>query len=283
MLLLLASIRDISTSIGRSAHSKMMRMFIFHGAGDIALGPAIKTDIAIRANGVPATSETLPLNFGRDSAAHGARIETIRHQTAARILSRALRILRGLLVVNSLVASHEANSFGMLLFNILRHKADLGALLAFILITIDWLPIIGLANLLDIGLQALIREKASGLGRRCGRARQRAGSLRNVRKKLRYLEGIALLLLKLLIEGSIKRLLRLLRDLACLQLRLRALEPGALGSLAKGSKLLASLHLAGKIGCHNALLASSQLSGLPIPLLVEGRNSLPKSKILLAL
>ena len=112
------------------------------------LSPVIIADKA-PAN-VAAALKALTSHARSNSAAHRIGIKVIWHQAAAHILVRALCVFRSFFVVNGLIATHQANGFGMLLFNILRHEADLGAIIALVLIAIDRLSIIGLADFPDI-------------------------------------------------------------------------------------------------------------------------------------
>ena len=120
-----------------------------------------------------------------------------------------------------------------------------------------------------------------GLRRRCGRTRQRTSAHSNIGKKLGCLEVIATLLEELLIAGSKIGLLRLLLHSTSGNLGLRALKASLLRRSANASNLLTSLHPAGKISGHNALLALCRLYSLLVALLVDGSQRLRGSKALL--
>jgi hypothetical protein len=96
------------------------------------------------------------------------------------------------------------------------------------------------------------------------------------------LEWVAALLQELLILRSILSLLRLLPKGSSTNLSLRALQCSRLRTSPKTTKLLTSLHLAGKIGRNDALLALRCLDRLLISLLIERRNCLRCRKSLLA-
>jgi hypothetical protein len=97
------------------------------------------------------------------------------------------------------------------------------------------------------------------------------------------LEWVAALLQELLVLSRILCLLCLLAESSRTNLRLRALQCSLLRARSKPSNLLTCLHLASEIRSHNALLRLSSLYCLPIALLVERRDSLPKGKVLLPL
>ena len=144
----------------------------------------------------------------------------------------------GLRVVDGLVAPGEADSLGVLLLDLLRHQADLGAGVALVVVAVDRLAVVRLADVLDVLLQPPVGEEAAGLrggGRRAG---ERAGAFGDVREELRRLERIRLLLQELVVEGGVLRLLRLLLRLASGELRLRTLQRRPLSPLAKRRKLL---------------------------------------------
>ena len=100
----------------------------------------------------------------------------------------------------------------MILRDFLRDEADLRAGVALVVVAVNVLAVVGLADLLDVLLQALVREEAAAAlrGAGSGVARQRARAGRNVRQELSNLEGIRLLLLELVVEGLKARLTRLL-------------------------------------------------------------------------
>ena len=122
----------------------------------------------------------------------------------------------------------------MTLLDILRQQSKLlAAIAALVVVLVDRLAIMRAANLLDIFLQALVREEAARLVGRRGRTRQRARTFRNVRKELGSLERIAFLLQVLVVQRSLAGLLRLLAKLAGSHLSLSALQASSLGSSAQ--------------------------------------------------
>ena len=135
-------------------------------------------------------------------------------------------IIRDIMVIDSQVAIIINANAGLLLFGgFLRNKADLSrfVLIVLVVVAIDRLAIEQLTDRLDVFLQASVRTEESAalrLGR--GVARQSTSSLGNVCQELGRLEGIALLLLELLILGGILGLLCLLRQSTSRNLSLRA-------------------------------------------------------------
>jgi hypothetical protein len=127
-----------------------------------------------------------------------------------------------------------------------------------------------------------VREEAPRLrgGRR--RPAESARAFRNVREELRDLEGVALLLEVLLILSRILSLLGLLTKGARTNLRLSPLQGCLLRSCAQPGDLLTCLEAASQILRNDALLLPCGLHGLLVALLIEGRNSLRRSKTLLA-
>jgi hypothetical protein len=154
-----------------------------------------------------------------------------------------LGVLGGVLVVDRLVATGEADSLGVFLLDLLRQQADLIGLVALVAVAVDRLPVVGLTDGADVFLQPLIGK--DGAGGRLGVAlsRQGTGALRDVGEDLRGLERVGLLLLELIVEGGVLRLLGLLLHAARLELRLRALQGRRLRARRQAS-LSASLGLA---------------------------------------
>ena len=83
-----------------------------------------------------------------------------RVQTTAISLRRPRRSgISGLVIVNSLIATRQANSLWVLLLNILRHQADPRGGLALVAVTHNVLAIIRLTNRLNVILEPLIGEE----------------------------------------------------------------------------------------------------------------------------
>ena len=195
----------------------------------------------------------------------------------------------------------------MRLLDVLRHEADLRARVALVVEAVNGLAIVGLADLLDVFLEALVREEPAAARRGGGGsiARQRPGALGDVRKELGHLEGVRLTLLKLIVEGLLACLLGLLLGLTSGHLSLRTGEAsllrigaeagevlGRIGAhvvalLAKGGELLPHLLGSQTVGLRSpqpdTLLLLGGCEGLIVVLLVEGRDSLRLSEALLAL
>ena len=150
-------------------------------------------------------------------------------------------ILSSTVVIHSLVAASKTDSLRMLALNVLRNQTNLSAALPLVVVAVDRLPIEGLANLMDILLEALVRKERGRLRRCRRRARIGASPHGNVGKELRHLERVALLLEELIIEGRVLRLLRLLFLRSGSQLRRGTLQGGALCASAKGGKVLRRL------------------------------------------
>ena len=92
---------------------------------------------------------------------------------------------------------------------------------------------------------------------------------------------IPTLLKKLLILGSVQSLVCLLFGSTGSQFCLSALKSRALSTRAKTRNLLTGLHLASKISRNHTLLTSRRLNSLSVPLLVQWRDSLSGSQLLL--
>ena len=114
-------------------------------------------------------------------------------------------VIRCFAVIDGFVSTSQANRVGMFFLHILSHKADLDPIIAFVIIAIDRLTIVGFADFLDVFFKPLVRH--CGVGRVAGK---RPGSFSDIRQELGRLERISLLLKKLIIEGCEARLLRLL-------------------------------------------------------------------------
>ena len=163
------------------------------------------------------------------------------HQTAARGPAMALGVVGRLGVVHGLIAAREAHGLGVALLDLLRQQADLGAVVALVVVAVDRLPVVRLTDGLDVLLQPLVGEEAARLRRGRGRARQRAGALRDVREELGRLERIGLLLQKLVVESLILRLLGLLLLLTGGKLGLSPGEGRALSAGPQCGQLLRGL------------------------------------------
>ena len=155
------------------------------------------------------------LRRNRRSAHHGAGGADVvggRADVAAVSLVLAHGVVRRVAVVHRQVAILLADGLRMILRDFLRDEADLRAGVALVVVAVNVLAVVGLADLLDVLLQALVREEAAAAlrGAGSGVAGQRARAGRNVRQELSNLEGIRLLLLELVVEGLKARLTRLL-------------------------------------------------------------------------
>ena len=230
---------------------------------------------------ISATLKALTCHIRHYSSAHGVGIKAGWHQTAAHILMSALCPLRSLLVIDSLVAAHEADSLWMLFLDILSHEAKLSAIIAIVLIAVDRLSIVGLADFLNVMLKTPVgKEPARSLSRSC-RARKRTSTHRNICKELSNLERISTLLQELLVTSRKIGLLCLLLDLSRSHLSLSPLKPSLLSRSAKTGDLLRPLHTTSKILSNNTLLLLSCAETRLISLLIDGGQSLPHPKLLL--
>ena len=68
-------------------------------------------------------------------------------------------VFSGLAVINSAVSTGKANSARVMLLNVLSNQADLRCRLALVPIPNDILAVEGLADLLDVVLQAAVRKR----------------------------------------------------------------------------------------------------------------------------
>ena len=134
------------------------------------------------------------------------------------------RVVGRLPVVDRLVATRETHGLRVMLLDLLRQQTDLGAVVALVVVAVDRLAVVRLADRLDVLFQPFVGEEAARLRRGRGRTGKRARSFGDIREELRRLERIRLLLQELVVEGGVLRLLRLLLRLASGELRLRALQ-----------------------------------------------------------
>ena len=174
-------------------------------------------------------------------------------------------------------------------FDVLRHEADLRARITLVIKAVDWLTIVGLADLLDVFFEALVGEK-SAAARRGGRrrvARHRTGALGDVREELGHLKGIGLLLLGLIVEGLQPGLLGLLLRLTGTHLGLRTSKASLLCIGAEACEALRDILQIGAVCLRgpeaDTLLLLGSGKGLIVILLVEGRDGLRLSEALLSL
>ena len=163
-----------------------------------------------------------------------------RHQAAAIEVTAIRSRFRRLTIINGLVAGMRTDRMRMLLFNILRDKADLLMLLAFVIVRIYLLAVESFADGFDVFFEPFVGKEATGLAGGGSRTRQRASSFGDVRQELRRLERVGLLLEELVVQRGLTGLLRLLRGLTGGKLGLRALQSSALSSSAKTGKSLRS-------------------------------------------
>ena len=135
--------------------------------------------------------------------------------------------------------------------------------------------------MLNVVFETFVREDRTRLRRGCGRTRKSTSSHRNIGKELSLLVRIPTLLKELLILGSVQSLVCLLFGSTGSQFCLSALKSRALSTRAKTRNLLTGLHLASKISRNHTLLTSRRLNSLSVPLLVQWRDSLSGSQLLL--
>ena len=132
------------------------------------------------------------------------------HQTAARSPAVTFGVVGGLGVVHGLVATRETHGLRVMLLDLLRQQTDLGAVVALVVVAVDRLAVVRLADRLDVLFQPFVGQEAARLRRGRGRTGERARALGDIREELRRLERIRLLLQELVVEGGVLRLLRLL-------------------------------------------------------------------------
>ena len=75
-------------------------------------------------------------------------------------------VLSGLLIVDGLIAASQAHRLGVVLLNVLRQEADLGVLVALVVVAVNRLAVVRFANLLDVLFETLVREESAAA--RCG-------------------------------------------------------------------------------------------------------------------
>ena len=169
-----------------------------------------------------------------------------------------------LLVVNAFQATksgHGFNRAGVFLLNILRHKADLCAVIAFfILKLVNRLTVECLTNGRNIFLHALIRSCLLGCS---GRTGQSASAFSDTRQVLPDLEGITLLLQELVVKSRFARLCSLLLLLTSSHLGLSSRNLSRLVLHTKISGIhTASLRDASRLSCIAKNVLANASSGL---------------------
>ena len=226
------------------------------------------------------------INVGRHAARRSAVSKALAKVLGSDRPAHTCRVLRGPVVIDSLVAARKANGIRMMLLDILRNEADLlRTLVALVAEFDDLLTVVGPADVFDVFLKPLVRKERRGLRSGRGRAGQCARALGNVGQELRRLERIRLLLEELVVERRLPRLLRLLLQRAGANLCLSTLKRSGLCARTQITELRALLKhqlviclLLGKI---DALLLLGRAKGLCIALTVERIDGVGKCEALL--
>ena len=259
--------------------SKAVAVAIFFAAGIATVHSALRSNqtriIYATVSGIPTTS------------IRASRTNCPTHGVWHKPLASFRRLVRDIPIIDSQEAVIINAKAGLTFSSrLLSDNADLGLLVRVVLevVAIDLLPVKKLTDRLDVLFQSSVRtEEPTALLLGCGVARQRTSAFSDVRQELGGLEGIALLLLELLIFGSIFSLLCLLRQSASGNLSLRACQSSVLRRTAKVAKLLTARQLTRQISSNNALLTHSSLDRCVVATLIDGCDSLPHGKVLLAL